>query len=101
MFINMTGKWVSWRRKGLQEIERRHWAACLPSWFPLCLFCYSVYYRRTGFSSSGDLSARQIEFFVLFVLMQTSYLCFPLFADFVWDFIHHKPGNCLINLCKD
>lgn len=24
-----------------------------------------------------------------------------LVADFVWDFIHHKPGNCLINLCKD
>ncbi|KAK5785916.1 hypothetical protein PVK06_040538 [Gossypium arboreum] len=20
---------------------------------------------------------------------------------FVWDFIHHKPGHCLINLCKD
>ncbi|XWS31701.1 hypothetical protein CRYUN_Cryun23aG0098700 [Craigia yunnanensis] len=68
-------KWVCWRRKGLQELERRHWATCLLSWFPLCLFCYSVYYRWIGFSSSGDLSTRKIEFScLLFILFGILYI---------------------------
>ena len=61
-----TGKWVCWRRKGLQQLERRHRASGLSSWVPIYLYCNSICYRRGGLSSSGNLVHSHIYIYIFF-----------------------------------